>query len=202
MLKKLTVLAMAVGVVAALALPASASATWKHHATAIQQSVQVGFTGQARFQGGLGGVECQVTSAAQFLAGQTTGNITSFTPHPTNDTTNCKGLGGLAFCQIHNVAPTTFPWVFHTVQSPVSVSVTHGQIHSQATGGFCPVNTLTITAGTVTITPNQPNTASSVTLSGSASVHLTTNNGQVDTENTTVSGSLAIEAPNAATYSI
>jgi hypothetical protein len=201
MLKKLTVLAMAIGALAALA-PASASATWDHHTTPIDQNQQLTFSGQARFQGGLGGVECQVSSNAQFLAGQTTGNITSFVPGPTSDTVNCKGTGGLVFCQVHNVSPTSFPWVFHTVQSPASISITHGEIHSQATGGFCPITAITITAGTVTATPNQPETVSSIQLSGNASVHLTTSGGSQDTENTTVSGTLSILAPNAGTYSI
>ncbi len=200
MLKKVIVLAMSVAAAAALALPVSAAASWKHHNTAIQQNVQVGLFGQARFQGGLGGVECQITSAAQFLAGQTTVNITSFTP--VNTTLNCKGLGGLAFCQVHEFQPTNFPWVGHTIQSPASIDVTHGEIHHQLTGGFCPVSNATVKPGTVVITPSQPNTVSSVQLSGQASVDLTTNGGTKDTENTTVAGTLSIESPNANTYSI
>ncbi len=201
MSKRVVVIAMAIGVAGALALPGPASASWKHHATPIQQNVQVGLTGSFRILTH-SGIECQITSSATFLAGQTTGNITSFTPHPTSDTMNCRALGGLMFCQIHNVAPTSFPWIFHTVQSPASISITHGEIHMTVTGGFCPVSALTVTAGTFTASPNQPNTASNLQLSGNANVHLTTSGGSVDTENTTVSGTLNIESPNANTYSI
>jgi hypothetical protein len=202
MLKKLTVLAVAIGAVAALALPASASAAWKHHSTPIATDQTVGFTGNVRFQGGLGGVECQITSRTKFLAGQTTATAETFAPHPTSDTTNCRGLGGLAFCQIHNLQPQAPNWTAHTVQSPVSVTVTTTTIHSQATGGFCPVTTISLTAGTVTLTPNQANTVSSATESGNLQAHLTTTSGTVDTETVSTSGTLTIESPNAETYSI
>ncbi len=202
MFRKTVALAMALGVVGAIGMPAAAGANWKHHAQEIQQSVNLGFTGQVRFQGGGGGVECQVTVAAQFVANTTTGNIHLFLPEPTSDTANCKGLGGWAFCQIHDVKPTGFPWVFHTTQSPASSDVTHGEIHSTATGGFCPVKSITVTAGTVVVTPNQPNTVSSVQVSGGVSVHAVTNSGASDLENGLASGTLNIEAPNANTYSI
>ncbi|HEX5929342.1 MAG TPA: hypothetical protein VFY48_08110 [Solirubrobacterales bacterium] len=224
MLKKMTVLAMAVGVVAALALPASASATWKHGQTAIEKDEQLGLTGNARFQGGLGGVECQVTSKITFQAGQTTGKVESFVPHPTSDTLNCKGLAGLAFCQIHDVTPfsgasllsTQNPWVLHTwaestggeppvIHQKDLIHVTSGNITSTLTGGFCPVKHIMLTGGTVVATPNQPNNVTSVQLSGTLLAHLQTNNhaeGQSHTENVTVSGTLTIEEPKAHTYSI
>ncbi len=198
MLRKTIVLAMVIGVGGALALPTTAPAFWKHGQTPIQQNVQVGLTGQVRFQGGLGGIECQITSAAQFLAGQTTGNITSFTPHPTNDTTNCKGLGGLAFCQIHNVGPTGFPWVTHWSLS--SIDLTHGQIHLGGTGGFCPVSGITITAGTIAITRTGIIFVQ-FHVTGTVVIHLTTSGGAVDTENATAGGTLSVESPNSGTYS-
>jgi len=202
MFKKMTVLAMAVGVVAALALPASASADWKHHQTAIQQNQQIGLTGNIRFQGGLGGVECQVTSAVTFEPG-TSGFISSFVPEPTSDTANCKGLGGLVGCQVHNVAPTGFPWPVHT-EANGSIDIEHGEIHSQSTGFFCPVKNITITEGTVVATPNEADTADNVQIHGKADVHLQTNSGVTHEEETTVSSNptIAIEAPNANTYSI
>jgi hypothetical protein len=202
MLKKMSVLAMAVGVVAAMVLPASASATWKHHATDIQTNTTIGVTGNVRFQGSIGGVECQVTSRVLFESGTTTGKAETFVPHPTSDTTNCKGLGGLAPCQTHNVAPQAPNWTIHTVAGP-AISVTTTDITSQLTGGvFCLVKAIKLTGGTVSFTPNQANTASSAQLSGQLQADIQTNSGAADQENVTVSGTLDIESPNAATYSI
>jgi hypothetical protein len=212
MLKKLTVLAMTVGAVAAFALPASASAAWKHHSTSIATDQTVGFTGNARFQGGLGGIECQITSQTKFLAGQTTGTAETFVAHPTSDTANCRGLGGLAFCQIHNLTPQQAAnWTIHTATA-TTVSVTTTTIHSQATGAFCPVTTISLTAGTATLTPEKknaegkfvanPDTVETATISGSLQADLTTSGGSVDTETVTISGDLLVESPNANTYSI
>ncbi|HEX5928092.1 MAG TPA: hypothetical protein VFY48_01730 [Solirubrobacterales bacterium] len=204
MFKKMTVLAMAVGVVAALALPASASATWKHHQSAIQSNAQLGLTGQARFQGTLGGIECQVTSRAVFIAGQTTGTAETFVPHPTSDTANCKGLGGLAFCQTHNLTPQAPGWTFHTivVNGVAKIQVTTTTITSQTTGGFCPVKHISLAGGEVTLDPAQDETVSSASLSGTLGAQLQTNDGTIDSESVTVSGTLNVESPNAATYSI
>jgi hypothetical protein len=203
MLKKLIVLAMVIGVVAGLALPASASAAWKHHATPLQQNAQVGLTGTVRFSGNLGGVECQITSRTNFLAEQTTALVETFVAHPTSDTANCHGTGGLFKCQIHNLTPQfAANWTAHTVQSPVSVSVTTTTIHSQATGAFCPVTTISLTAGSVTFTPDLAETVSQVSEAGNLQAHLTTTNGTVDTETVATSGTLTIEFPNAKTYSL
>jgi hypothetical protein len=167
MLKKMTVLAMAVGVLAALALPASASAAWRHHQTAIQQDVQLGLTGQARFQGENGGIECQVTSKVKFLSGQTTGNVETFVPHPTDATTNCKGLGALAFCQIHDVTPfgtinqsallsTTNPWTLHTANYQTTQLVVDQDANKQITtlaNGSQHANVIVVTSGNITSQP-------------------------------------------------
>lgn len=206
MFRKTVVVAIAVGIVGVLALPISAAANWKHHNTSIQADTTIGLTGNLKFQGGLGGVECQVTSRVklytEWVLLQTTGTAETFVPHPTSDTTNCKGHGGLTFCQIHNLSPQMPNWWIHTVQTPASISVTTTTIHSQATGGFCPVTTISLTAGTVTLTPNQPNTAISATLAGALQAHLTTSSGTVDRETVTTTGTLSIESPNAHTYSI
>lgn len=233
MLKKITVLAVAAGVVAAFVLPTSASATWKDHKTAIGTNVQLGLTGNARFQGTLGGVECQVTSKVKFLANQTTGNVESFIVDPPGaetETSNCKGLGGLAFCKIHNVTPystvqhlpsgqitevplsTQAPWTLHTGDYQTTqlqgsqtaatgpthsnvIVVTTGDITSQTTGGFCPVNHINLTSGVVAALPNQPETITSVQLTGTLQGDLKTLDGTPDKEDVTVSGSLQIEEP-------
>ncbi|HEX5928919.1 MAG TPA: hypothetical protein VFY48_05965 [Solirubrobacterales bacterium] len=202
MLKKITVLAVAVGVVAALALPATASATWKHHSTDIAQDVQFNLTGQARFETGFGGAECQVAIKVKLYAGQTTGVVETWGPHPTNETTNCKGLSGAAFCQAHDFTPLAPNWPVHTSEG--AIKITTQNITSQPTGGFCPVNQLTLTPGTVTATPNQPNTFSSFSLSGNLVTHKrTTGNGETETgPETQISGTVSVTSPNSSTYSI
>jgi hypothetical protein len=200
MLKKMTVLAMAVGALAAMVLPASASANWKHHNTNISEAAQIGLTGNVRFQGPIGGVECQITSRAKFNPG-TTGVAETFVPHPTSDTTNCKGTGGLSPCQIHGVTPQAPNWVFHTTATS-AISLTTTDITSTLTGGFCLVKHINLTGGTVTLTPNATNTISSATESGNLQAHIQTTSGAIDTQGVATSGTLTIESPNANTYSI
>jgi hypothetical protein len=153
MFRKTMILAMAVGIVAAMALPASAGASWKHNGVATQQNVQLPFTGtNIKFESQTigGGLGCQVTSEVTFEPG-TTGKAKSFKAHPTSDTTNCFGTGGLAFCQVHNLQPQTgFQWVIHTAgATTTSITITHGTITSQTTGGFCPFSHLDLTPGTL-----------------------------------------------------
>jgi hypothetical protein len=202
MLKKMTVLAMAVGVVAALALPATASATWKQgHETPLAANETINFTGNAAFTSSLGGVTCQVTSETQFIAGQTSGEVETFDVHPQDETTNCKGTGGLSPCQVHDVTPQTgLNWGFHTTQTagpPVTqhntVQITTQSLQSTLTGAFCLVKHINLTPGSVTATPNQPTTVTSLTLSGGLKAHIQTNNGTTHQVDTTVSHSLTIE---------
>jgi hypothetical protein len=214
MFKKITVLAMAVGAVAALALPASASANWQHNHQALQQGVTLGLTGNVRFQGALGGIECLVTSRATFNPG-TTGVAETFVPdpagqpQPATETNRCKGLGGLAFCQIHNLTPQAPNWTIHTQSSQTpqgdpkvthtnAAVVTTQTIHSQATGGFCPVNTISLHGGNVGVIPEPTDstTIDSVQLHGALQATLTTTNAVLDNEQVFVSGTLQIEDPN------
>ncbi len=211
MFKKITVLAMAVGIVAAFALPASAGAAWKHKGQAIEQSVSLGLTGKAAFTGTIGGVECQVTSAARFDPG-TTGLIQTFVAHPTDATTNCKGIGGLAACQIHNLTPTGLAphgagWVIHTSQKAGqsnTIEITVGDIHSTPTGGFCPLEFITLTGATILAHGEETPRVTNLSLSGSMQADLQTKgspfqnnphlrNGVVDKDSVTVHGTVQIE---------
>jgi hypothetical protein len=204
MFKKMTVLAMAVGIVAAMALPATAGASWKHNKVPIQANVQLPFTGtnvkfeSKKLNGGLG---CQVTSQVQFKAAQTTATAESFKAHPTSDTANCFGTGALAFCQIHKLQPQEgIQWVVHT-GAGTTITITHGEIKSEATGAFCPfgadptILNVSVKAGTVTGTADA-HKVSTITLSGQA--HVVTPIGE-DNE-ATVSGLLHLE--QAPTYEI
>lgn len=200
MTKKITFLTITVGVVAAMALPTPALASWKHHGTPIQENTNGTITGNARFQSELGGMECQASASGVFLANQTTAELQSYGPHPVDSTTNCKGLGGLAFCQLHDWTPTNLPWTGHT--SGNVATITTSSTHGEFTGGFCPIRASLTTPGTVTVTPNQPNTITSGQLSGTLTQHVQTPGGTQDLLTITVSGSGNIAAPNAHTYDL
>jgi hypothetical protein len=189
MLGKMTLLAVAVCSMAAIAIPTAASADWQKD---LQDDVTIGLTGNWRIVGGLGGIECQITSTWTIQPG-TTGTAESWTPHPTSDTTNCRGLGGWAFCQVHDFTPKGLPWTLHTA-SATTVSIEFSGITNTTTGAFCPIKHLTTTPATLTATPNQPDTFSSFTISGSTQVDPQTNNGSGDPETGTISGVLQVEA--------
>jgi hypothetical protein len=226
MLKKMTVLAMAIGVVAAFALPVSASASWKHHGVAIQVDKDISLTGKVRYQGGIGGVECQVTSTTTFFAGQTTGIIDTFDVHPQDETTDCKGLGGLAPCQIHNLNPQQIVnWSFHTeawqtvtaVQNgsqttlgathPKAAVITPQTVDVQLTGGiFCIVKRIQVHFNKVGLTEEgggaDGNTVTNLDVNGSALLTIETNSGTLDQEETLIQGTLQVEPPNQNTYDL
>ena len=229
MLKKMLALAMAAGVLGVVGMPAVASADWKHKDEIIQENITYTIgafsaTGNVRFFGTLGGFECEVTSNVLLEPG-TTGTIKTFQPDPASggtDTSRCKGLGGLAFCQVHNLTPQVPNWQFHTATWQTkqkgtlqggthptiggtahneAVAVTIQSVHGQPTGAFCPdVTTVSLTAGTVGIIPTTPITEAQ--LNGILQVHYTTGSGGTDSEDVIVSGTGQVEAPNSGTYSI
>jgi len=181
MLKKMTVLAMALGALVAFAVPASASAFWTDEHKAIQQNVQMALTGNIEFKataGGFvqGGIKCQITSKMQLFVGQTTGQMDTFEPDSDNAgtaTNRCIGNGGFAFCQTHNLQPTELPWTVHTNQTGTpDIQVTANTIHLQTTGGFCPAKFVAITPATLTGTPDNVETTNTLALHGHTTVHL------------------------------
>jgi hypothetical protein len=221
MFKKMTVLAMAVGVVAALALPASASAFWGHNGQ-LQVDKTLSVTGNVEFTGQLGGVKCQITSEVQFLAKSTTGTAKTFDVHPGDETQNCVGQGGIGPCQIHNVTPQAPNWQIHTeaVQTVTKVQgqqtvlgsqfasgirVTSGTIQSQTTGGiFCLVKEVVLhtdinghKVGLIEHNGGQDGVnVSELEVTGTALATITTNSGTLDTEEVHIVGTLQIEDPN------
>lgn len=214
MFKKTLTVALVVGAAVGISVPGVASGSWKHHQTAIQQDVQFGLTGNIRFQGGLGGLECQITSRTKLLASTTTAVTETVVPHPTSDTANCKGLGGMAFCQYHNSAPQAPSWTVHSQSFQTTSGTSGGSTHSgaavvttqnitvQTTGGFCPTKGVVITGGSVGMLPDgQEQTITNVVLSGTLQTHFETSSGGIDSEHITLSGTLQIENPaQRATY--
>jgi hypothetical protein len=208
MLRKAIALAVAAGVMVAC-LPGTAAASWSHKGEAIQENLTytigaLGLTGNVRFQGGLGGIECQVTAGVLLEPG-TTGTLNTFRLDPVESeasTSRCKGLGGLTPCQIHQFEPTGLSWTLHTA-SATTISVTAGDLHTSLTGGiFCLAKQVRVTASTLTWTVNNPNAIGKVTVSGSPQADIQTNSGTVHQEQVTASGELNVESPSATTYGI
>lgn len=227
MLKKTIVLAMAVGLMAAVGLPGVAAASWKHHKTAISTDTQIGLTGKIRTEGKLGGVECQITMRVKLTAGTTTGHAETFVPHPTDSTADCKGLGGYAGCQVHSLTPQAPNWLIHTApwqttqlvnhqtsqttvggtQHTTAITITTQSITYEATGAFCVGGPMIVHKSPTTIgatCTTQCETLTGLDLNGIAQVQLTTNNGAGAThaEDTQISGHFDVESPNQNTYSI
>ncbi len=183
MLKKTMVLAIAVGLVAAFALPFTASAKWTHHEKGeIQENVDLELEGSLGLSSGSGQVGCQVTSTALLFAFQTTGQLSSLTSAPEEEPTlDCSGSGGFVGCQIHGVQPLEMPWQLHTTGTAETPTITgtFGDIHIEQTGLFCPYRHLTVTGSDVVFQPtdeenkvNAGKTVDHFDLSGTLQAHL------------------------------
>lgn len=200
MMGKATSMAMAVAAIA-LALPSGALAgPWKHHTQEIQQNRQITLTGSLKFQGMGGEIQCEVTSQMTLLAGTSTAEVTKYEPdldtQGTTVTGKCKTGGFIAGCQIHVVQPTGFPWVAHNETQKVQIKTK--EIHISMTGAFCMAQSATITESTLFLTPNQPKTFQSFTVSGCANADV----GAIKDPCASTSGTLNVLAPDAGTYSL
>jgi hypothetical protein len=188
MFKKMMLLAMAVMAIAAVSAPA-ASANWTHSGAPITKDTTVAFDGTASFQGSIGGVHCtNATAAIVATAGTTDGHVELFDVH--NPTVNCKVTGFLAVLaggesSLHDVELTGSPTA--TISGGV-VGITGIVLHNRFTSGL-EFNL----SGSLTATPNNPKSISSIALSGNLTNSLT--GGPV-----AVSGSLG--ATPAGTYGI
>lgn len=113
--------------------------------------------GWAKFQGGLGGIECHVTSEVEATS-DTTGKVINFS---VPDVSKCTRNGGLAFCTLNSVTSDNLPW--HVTVTKTDFDVTSGsgigggaiRITNVFSGGFCAISgtsSLTFPEG-VTLTP-------------------------------------------------
>ena len=161
MLKKVTMLAVAAAALAALAIPASASAAWQHGAVALEKDETIQLTGDASFTGSeIGSVQCQVKAHGHLRVGApgNLGEITSFgvdlTQEGSTVTSKCKVDEVLEFLGCSDVASVTstgFPWGVEAL-SGQTLKVSTGTIQNHLHGGiFCP-KTIQLTPGTVHIT--------------------------------------------------
>jgi hypothetical protein len=201
-MKKLMTLSLAVVALAACSLPAMARAeVWTDGGVPIEADDTVFETGPWIWQGGAAGtVECQMTLEYTVHAGQTTAQVkkveVDLDQAGSTVTQKCKGAGGMAFCQIHAMEAQNLPWTMHNV-GPKAV-ITVGGWKTTLTGGFCPVTTITITAGEVTATPDNPSGISSFTHSGTLQGHLSSG-GSVSGN---VSGKFDVLAPDTGTFGL
>lgn len=168
MLKKAMMLAVAAAALTALVIPAAASAQWQHHTQdantqvhAIQVDKTIQVTGQSRFQGEIGAVECQTDAHAELLAGQTTVTVTQFgvdlTEAGSTVTSKCfvdatlEGFGCTDVSSVTVEIGSGNHWIGHAT-TPTTIDVTTKTIQNHLHGGiFCP-KTIQLTPGTVGIT--------------------------------------------------
>jgi hypothetical protein len=161
--KKITMLAVGVAAVAALMGPATASAQWTHNHATLGANAAIQLTGQWKFQGEVGNIECQVNAVGQLTAGTTTGHISEFGVDVTGAETvtdNCQVGGGLATLGCTDVSSVTsagFPWGIH-LQSTQTIDITTGTIQTHLHGGFFCPKTDQITPGTLVLHMEQQDT--------------------------------------------
>lgn len=229
MFRKTTALAVAALALTAIALPASASAFWKHGDTEpIQQDKQFGVTGNLAFETKLSGkqalVACTITARLKLTADQTTGLVETLVPEPgpsgepKTETERCSGAGWLVFCQFHNLTPQAPNWTFHTAtwqttqlvddqtkalgdHKVAGVITTQDIVLQTGGGGFCPaISKITVTKGSVGLIPDQDPTVKSLQLNGILQAHYQTAGGQ-DTQHVEVFGFWNVEGTASGTYS-
>lgn len=158
MLKRHSITALIVAV-AAFALAATASAQWTHNGQHLQQETHVQFTGQLKYQGQLGSVQCWIHGQAALLPGQTTATITSIGIDLTTGGTvtetceidnakkalGCTGVSLVTFA----IGPGNH-WTAHAVNT-TQLAITTNTIQYHLHGGvFCP-KTTQLTPGTISI---------------------------------------------------
>lgn len=192
-MRKITILAV---VVAALAIPATASATWTDNHVAINQNQAIQFTGQFKLASNVGSIECQVVLDGQLLSGQTTGLVQQFdvdAEEPKQEekiTKKCAlggGLVGVGCKGVINYVVTGEPWTFHAV-STQTIAITTNTLEFLLEGGaFCP-DAVDLTPGTIHIQTTTQNTWSAGQFSG----QLQSMVGVQNTGNATITGSLGI----------
>jgi hypothetical protein len=167
MIKRATLFAAAALAAIAVTAPASSVASWDHAGVPLVKPVNVGFTGLVNFNSVLGGISCPNGFANVTLEPGTTGKVTAFgvnSPIPT-----CTTSGVLANCKVKEGGTTSegLPWVVHTNTATISITTVKMTIHLEnADGEPCMPSSLTIGPGTVTATPDNKNSVSKVTLSG------------------------------------
>jgi hypothetical protein len=174
MLRKITLLAMAVGALVAFAVPASASATeWTAEEAPFSGHTTIEAEGHAEFKvtGAVPtGVTCEEALFTLTLkGGSDEGWVTAFSV--TSPITKCSGFGNLAPCEPVQPDPenmvTGWP-VTATANGTIDIT----GIQFKATYNNCAASQ--IAGGSITLTPNNRNAIETLSGSGTAfgNVHL------------------------------
>lgn len=185
MFKKAVVLAVAAAALAALAIPATASAKWAHTTPPngvikdLEANVKITVTGQAKFQGQVGSVECAFISHTQLTANQTTAHAQFEVNNggKANDEAECSVGGGLVTVGCTDAEQVTIeggtealPW-HAKAESQTTIAVSTKAIQNHLTGGaLCP-KTIQLTPGTVHLKAGQ-NWFKTGELSGNLQAHI------------------------------
>ncbi|HET9394466.1 MAG TPA: hypothetical protein VFO36_00305 [Nitrospiraceae bacterium] len=170
MLRKVTIFAIAGAAIAALAIPTTAAAQWTENHQQVTQSSSSVTTGQTKYQGQIGSVECQTVSLAELIGGTTTAQVVLKTDVEGQETVtdNCSVGGGLVSVGCTDVKEIVYenePWTAHAT-STQTIAITTGTIITHLHGGvFCP-KTIDVTPGTVHITTSTSNTWTTGQISG------------------------------------
>jgi hypothetical protein len=174
-MKRITMLAMTAAL-AALMVPATAAAQWQDNHQTLAQNAVIQYTGQYRYQGEAGIVECQMTAAVQLTAGTTTAHVQSFAVDLEGGgtvTDHCSiggGYGTLGCTDVSAVTGAGFPWTAHAT-STQTIAITTGTIQTHMHGGFFCPKTMQFTPGTLHLTMSTQNTWSTGELGGLFQVH-------------------------------
>jgi len=183
MIKKIMLLASMALATAALAAPA-AQAEWLHNGAPLKANATVNLSGTAGFAApfGLGTYTCTVHATLVAEPGST-GKVTKFEP----TTNTCVGTGILANCKLKSHS-SNVPMIVHANTTVRTISITNATIKNVYEGANCSQTETHLLFSTVTATPDNGSSISSVKLSGTA------------TNGTTVSGTLNVTP--AKTYGI
>jgi hypothetical protein len=171
MLKKMTLLAMAVAAIAAFAVPASASAAtdWTHEGVVVKEGVDLteAFEGELSFDTAIGSFGCQVTVVLT-VTGPTKAEITKFAP----TTATCKGTNSLVPCKLKNDA-SNVPWTVTSGTGAFTVTKTGGNVtvFNEYEAG-CPLGASSdLLFEKITVTPaTEEGVITKLTISGTSTV--------------------------------
>ena len=174
-MRKTITLALLTAAVAALAVPAAATASWTHSGTSLKsgENPQLEAVGGFDYEGEwLGTFQCEIKTAFTLQGGTTTGSVTQFGPNGTA-TSKCTtaGLLPLVGCtKVESASYTNLPWTMHRLNTS-EIQVTTGQIHLtffNNSGTHCAIPELTLNPGSLTfnVAAGEMNAITKLSLSG------------------------------------
>lgn len=157
------------------------------------------FNGWAKFQGGLGGIECHVTSEAEATSASE-GKVTKF---GVPDVTKCTKNGGLTLCTLTSVTTDNLPYKLTATKTDFDVSSGAGlgggpiRITNTFTGSFCAIaGTSSLTFSEITLKPLKAGTRTVTNTSGHLGETAATGASANPIVGAELSGSGVIDKPN------